>query len=273
MAFMSRAFKRRSSWIAIGICLIVPFTMAAATLQSRTLQAWDSYVRLTEARIDNELENSSGFLRADFMKPADSAKVWNRLRSGKVYSEGHELQVQGGMIHDWYGAIFIPDIKVDSLVRWIQDYDHHSRYFKEVERSKLLSRENNTFLVYLRITRSKLVTVHYNTNHKAVYRSHGAGRVSSRSVALRIAEIENAGTPSETEEPVGVDSGFMWRLNSYWRFQEQDGGVVVECESVSLSRSIPYGLGWLIREYVESVPRESLESVLTSIRDGVAGPH
>jgi hypothetical protein len=63
----------------------------------------------------------------------------------------------------------------------------------------------------------------------------------------------------------------MWRLNSYWRFLERDGGVVVECESVSLSRSIPYGLGWLVRQYVASVPRESLESVLTSIRDGAAG--
>ena len=63
---------------------------------------------------------------------------------------------------------------------------------------------------------------------------------------------------------MGDDSGFLWRLNSYWRFREQDGGVIVECESVSLSRGIPYGFGWLIGDYVESIPRESLESTLTS---------
>jgi hypothetical protein len=62
-------------------------------------------------------------------------------------------------------------------------------------------------------------------------------------------------------------------LNSYWRFLERDNGVVVECESVSLSRSIPYGLGWLVRQYVALVPRESFESVLTSIRDGAAVIH
>jgi len=102
-----------------------------------------------------------------------------------------------------------------------------------------------------------------------VYRDNGPGRASSRSFTTKIAEIDNAGTPSEKELPIGNDSGFMWRLNSYWRFREQDGGVIVECESVSLSRQIPFGFGWLVGSYVESIPRESLESALTSIRDGV----
>jgi hypothetical protein len=113
------------------------------------------------------------------------------------------------------------------------------------------------------------VTVHYNTEHTVIYRDNGPGRASSRSFTTKIAEIDNAGTPTEKEEPVGNDSGFMWRLNSYWRFREHDGGVIVECESVSLSRQIPYGLGWLVADYVESIPRESLNSALTSTRDGV----
>ena len=95
------------------------------------------------------------------------------------------------------------------------------------------------------------------------------GRASSRSFTTKIAEVENAGTRSEKELPLGVDGGYLWRLNSYWRFREQDGGVIVECESISLSRSIPFGLGWLIGRYIESVPKESLEDTLTSIRDGV----
>ena len=68
---------------------------------------------------------------------------------------------------------------------------------------------------------------------------------------------------------MGNDSGFLWRLNSYWRFQEENGGVFVECESISLSRAIPFGLGWLLKGIIESVPQESLESTLTSIREGV----
>jgi len=93
--------------------------------------------------------------------------------------------------------------------------------------------------------------------------------VFSDSHSTKIAQLDNPDTPQERERPVGEDSGFLWRLNSYWRYEEADGGVYVECESVSLSRAIPFGFGWIIGSYVESVPRESLENTLTSIRDGV----
>ncbi|HLQ77541.1 MAG TPA: hypothetical protein VK210_09305 [Terriglobia bacterium] len=263
---------------AFAICLglAMPVVAAAAVLQLHTLQSWDKYVQLTEKRIAGELHGTAGFLQTDFMKPANAAKVQGVLKSGKVYVErmktldaaGKEMPVPDGMIHHWYGAIFVPGIKVEPLLKWIQDYDHHSRYFKEVEQSKLISRNGDTFYIYMRLMRKKVVTVHYNTEHTAVYETNGAGRASSRSFTTKIAEIDDAGTPSEKEKPIGMDSGYMWRLNSYWRFREQDGGVVVECESVSLSRGIPFGFGWLIGDYVESIPRESLESALTSIREG-----
>jgi hypothetical protein len=243
----------------------------------RTLQSWDLYIQQTEKRISGELLEESRFLRMDRMKPADAAKVQSVVKAGNVYSErmktldagGLEIDVDDGLIHHWYGTIFIPEINVDPLLRWIQDYDQQYKYFKEVEKSKLLSHNGDTFRIYLRLTRTKDVTVHYNTEHTVVYRDNGKGRASSRSITTRIAEIDNAGTSKEKEEPVGNDSGYMWRMNSYWRFREQDGGVIVECESVTLSRQIPFGFGWLVGSYVESIPRESLESALTSLRDGV----
>ena len=265
---------------AFCLSLATPLAAAAAILQMRTLQSWDLYIRQTEKRIDGELPNESRFLRIDGMKPADAAKVQSVLKAGNVYSErmktlnaeGREIEANDGLIHHWYGTIFIPGIKVDPLVHWIQDYDQQYKYFKEVEKSKLLSHTGDTFRIYLRLSRTKVVTVHYNTEHTVIYRDYGPGRVSSRSFTTKIAEIDNAGTPSEKEMAIGSDSGFMWRLNSYWRFRERDGGVIVECESVSLSREIPFGFGWLVGSYVESIPRESLESALTSIRDGVRAP-
>jgi hypothetical protein len=104
-----------------------------------------------------------------------------------------------------------------------------------------------------------VVTVKYDTYHTAVYRRHDSSHASSRSVATRIVEDGEPGT----------DSGFLWGMNSYWRFSEEDNGVFVECESLSLSRSIPFGLEWLIGKYVDSVPRESLEETLKTIRKGV----
>jgi len=261
---------------AFAICLglAMPVVAAAAVLQLHTLQSWDKYVQLTEKRIASELHGTAGFLQTDFMKPANAAKVQGVVKSGKVYVErmktldaaGKEISVPDGMIHHWYGAIFVPGIKLETLLKWIQDYDHHSRYFKEVEQSKLISRNGDTFYIYMRLMRKKVVTVHYNTDHTAVYENNGAGRASSRSFTTKIAEIDDAGTPSEKEKPIGMDSGYMWRLNSYWRLQEADGGVYVECEAVSLSRDTPAVVSFLVGSFIKKFPAESMRSTLTALK-------
>jgi hypothetical protein len=262
------------------LVLLVPFIAAsgaaAAELQPKTLEAWNAYVRLTERRIGAELDHGTRFLAADFLAGNESRSARSLLKSGRIFirrmqtkdDAGREIGVQDGMIHHWMGATFVPGVSLDSLIRWLQDYDHHQQFFNEVEQSKLVSRDGATFKIFFRLKRKKIITVVYNTEHTAIYRTHDAKRVSSRSFTTRIAELEDPGTPEEKEKPAGNDRGFLWRLNSYWRFQEEDGGVVVECESVSLSRAIPFGLGWLINGYVESVPRESLENTLVSIREG-----
>jgi hypothetical protein len=272
-----RRAARGAVLFAICLCLATPLAAAVAILQMRTLKSWDLYTQQTEKRIAGELLDESRFLRMDAMKPADTAKIQSALKAGNVYAErmktldagGREIEVNDGLIHHWYGAIFIPGIKIDPLLRWIQDYDQQYKHFKEVEKSKLISQNGDTFRIYLQLTRTKVVTVRYNTEHTVIYRDNGPGRASSRSFTTKIAEIDHAGTASEKELPIGNDSGYLWRLNSYWRFREHDGGVIVECESVSLSRQIPYGFAWLIGDYLENIPRESLQSTLTSLRDGV----
>jgi hypothetical protein len=271
---------RHSVWylVLLAVCTAASPDAAAATLKPETVTAWETYVRLTEKRIDSELVSPGGFLRADHVKPTDAQAIRTAIKNGQTYIQklstmndnGSAVRVPDGLIHHWFGSIFVPKVGLESLLAWIQNYDQHHQYFKEVEQSKLLSKEGDTFKIFFRFVRKKVVTVHYNTNHTAIYRHHQRGQESSRSFTTRIAELENAGSASEKEKPVGDDSGFLWRLNSYWRFKEQDGGVVIECESISLSRSIPFGLGWLIKGFVESVPQESMESTLQSIRDGIA---
>ena len=87
-----------------------------------------------------------------------------------------------------------------------------------------------------------------------------------RSASTRIAEVADADTPRQREQPVGHDSGFLWRFNNYCALEERAEGTFVQCESISLSRDIPFGLGWLIGPFVNDVPRESLEFTLGAIR-------
>ena len=48
-------------------------------------------------------------------------------------------------------------------------------------------------------------------------------------------------------------------------------GVWVQCEAISLTRDIPAGMGWLVRPFVSSIPRESLTFTLQSTRAAVTG--
>ena len=249
---------------------------SAAKLKPKTLQAWERYQQLTEKRINGELAGGGSFLVLDLKKPDERARIRKVVKDGGVNIEkmrtldaGKEIDVEAGMIHHWIGQIFIPKMTLRTLRPWLQNYDRHADYFADVEKSKLLSRDGENFKIYLRLVRKKVITVRYNTEHSVVYRDHSPTRMSSRSIATKIAEIANAGTTTEKERTSDDDSGFMWRLNSYWRFEEVDGGVIVECESISLSRSIPFGFGWIVGSFVESVPQESLNSMLVGIRDGV----
>ena len=181
--------------------------------------------------------------------------------------DGSRLKVPSGLIHHWFGSVLVPGVKLTELLEWLQRYSDHENYFEEVETSTVLGRDGDLFDVFLRLKRTKIITVHYNTEHRIEYRHHDSQRVSSRSLATKIAQIENQGTPEELEKPQGDDNGFLWRLNSYWRFQEVSEGVIVECESISLSRGIPLVLKWFVGPYVNSVPEESMKNTLGSIRD------
>ena len=67
----------------------------------------------------------------------------------------------------------------------------------------------------------------------------------------------------------GTGNGFLWRLYSYWRFEQRDGGMYVQCEAISLTRDIPVGLGWMVRPFIKSIPEKSLTSTLEDTRRGL----
>jgi hypothetical protein len=264
--------------LVISSLLLLSSRVQGAELTHETLAAFERYVQLTEARIDRELSSPSGFLVQDFLPDEEKAAIAATLASGGVVTRklhtvdaaGAEIEIPDGLVHHWMGSILVPGVHVEEVVLWLQRYDEHERYFDEVERSRLLARDGDEFDISLRLRRKKVVTVHYDTEHHVRYRNLGRGRVSSESHSTRIAELDHAGTPEEREKRAGEDRGFLWRLDSYWRFEDVPDGVIVECESVSLSRGIPAALQWLVGGYLDSVPRESLESTLVPIRNGVS---
>ena len=252
-------------WLSAGI-VTAQNPAAPAELEPATVQAFDSYIRNAEAR----METGGAFLWVD----QDPARA-RQARTGQVLSQPWgaqtEIPVSGGLIHDWIGAVFIPGATLDRTLALVQDYDHHKNIYRpEVIDSKLVSRTDGDFKIYLRLLKKKVLTVVLNTHHDVRYTRLDATRCRSRSYSTRIAEVDNAGKPGERELPVGHDHGFLWRLYSYWRFEERDGGVYVECEAISLTRGVPRGLGWLIDPIIRNLPRESLANTLTATRTALA---
>lgn len=194
-----------------------------------------------------------------------------QVREGQVLAEFWSGQkpakVPNGLIHDWIGAAFVPATNLEATLALIQDYDNHKNIYQpEVIDSKLISRRGDNFQIYLRLLKKKILTVVLDTEHEVRYRSLDAAREDCRSRTTRIAEVENAGSEQENVLPPDTGYGFLWRLNSYWRFQARDAGVYVECRAVSLTRDVPLGLGWIIEPIIQKLPKESLIQTLASTR-------
>jgi hypothetical protein len=78
--------------------------------------------------------------------------------------------------------------------------------------------------------------------------------------------VQEAGKPEEKVLPPDTGYGFLWRLYSYWRFQQRDAGVYVECRAISLTRDVPSKLGWAINPIIKKLPKESLTNTLVATR-------
>jgi len=174
------------------------------------------------------------------------------------------------LIHDWIGAVFIPGTTVEETLALIQDYDNHKNIYQpEVIDSALKSRCGNDFKIYLRLLKKKIITVVLDSDHDVHYLSLDRTRWFCRTRTTRIAEVEDAGSPKERVLPPDTGHGFLWRLDSYWRFEEKNGGVYAECRAISLTRDVPFGLGWIIDPIIQNLPRESLINTLEATRQAL----
>ena len=252
-------------------------TALPTRLRSETISTFDRYVRLTEERNGVELKRGSPLLWIDSLPETQRADAYAALKRGEVQihqlatlDTGKPIVCPGGMIHDWVGAIFISDARLGDVLGVLQDYDHQSEYYDpDVERSKIESHEGDHFRVFLRFRRHKVITIVLDTEHDVRYFHDAPDRAHSRSSTVRIAEVQNPGKSDEREKTPGDDGGYLWRMETWWRMEERDGGVYVQSEVASLTRDIPAGLGWLIGPFVTSIPKETLVFTLEATRKAV----
>lgn len=241
-------------------------TTKPVQLKPQTVDAFDAYIRKAEAAMEQTLQANGPFLWSD-LNPERAQQVRGGQVVAQFWAGRGPASVPNGLIHDWIGAILIPDTTVKKTLALIQDYDNHKNIYKpDVIGSRLISHKDGDFQIYLRLLKKKIITVVLDTDHEVHYRALDGMRWVCRSYTTRIAEVEDAGSSKETILPPDTGYGFLWRLYSYWRFQEREGGVYVECRAISLTRDVPSGLGWVIKPIIQKLPKESLINALDATR-------
>jgi hypothetical protein len=266
-----RIHERHVKGGLVGCTAVIAVTLvgsaaaiAAARLQPEAAAAWNGYVRVTETRIARELKSPNGFLALDFARAAGPAR--NALLAGDLVVEpmsGTALDAPSAHVEHWRGAVFIPGTNVMRVVNELEQGPPPS---EDILRSSVVDHGPGWMQVSMRLRRKAVLTVVYDTEHIVTFMRESASRATSTSVATRIVEVADAGTPQEHVVPPGDDRGFLWRLNAYWRYQDVAGGMIAECESITLSRDVPFVVRFVVNPIVERTARESMTRTLVAMR-------
>jgi hypothetical protein len=280
IALMHRATIQKRTRIALillaTLSLVSP-PLSAETPAPETLKAFDNYAQSVETRNNEELAARKKFLFLDVLSQREREETYRLLKRQQTIVRHSSScasrdcsNIPGGIIHDWTGITFAPGVTLQQALSALQDYDRDADYYRPaVLRAKLLSREGNSFHVFLRLKETHVVTVVLDTEYEIQYLGLDGTHATSISHSTRITEIESPGSPHERATSPKDDHGFLWRLNSYWRFYQADGGVYIQCNAISLTRDVPTGLGWLVGPFIANVPRESLDFTLTATREAL----
>ncbi len=260
---------------ALALIVIVTAAPAPATAQPTpaALAAYISYIATMESRLDRQHRSPSAFL-APVASPLNGD---SGLRRGELIVEqltpatGSELP--GVLLHHWRGTAFAAGATTADFERMLRGFNAYPRFFApQVLQAKAVAENGDHLKATMRVRQRHVIAVVMDTDYDVTVGRLDARHGFSLSRSTRIAEIDSPGTAGERALGPGEEHGFLWRQNTYWSFEERDGGLYIQVESDSLTRSIPRGLGWAVTPYVESVPRESLEFTLHAVCNALGSP-
>jgi len=257
------------SFIIGWIVLVAAAIPAAGEPSTAAVAAFNSYAAGVEARLADQHRSATGFLAGT----ASGANGESRLRNGELIVERVETPAfdePGAMLHHWRGTAFAPGAKAADFERLLKDFDGYTRvYSPQVVRAQVVAREGERLQATMRMEQRHVITVVMDSSYDVTFGRLDWRHGYSLSRSTRITEIDGAGTAKERALTLAEEHGFLWRMNTYWTYEERDGGLYIQIEAVSLTRSIPRGLGWAVGPFVESAPRESLEFTLRSTCNGL----
>ncbi len=216
--------------------LLAPHLVSAAGPPPDAVAAWARHEAAAAARLDGAAATTAG---------VDNP-------------EGDAIPVPGGIVHVWRGSVLVRGVSLDTVLDVLM-HPGTPPPQEDVLESRVLARSGTSLQVYIKLERRSIVTVRYETEHDVLFRRDSPVLATSRSRARRISEIG------------GGDHGFLWRLSSFWRYRQLAGDVLIDVESLSLSRDIPFLVRPIAAPLIGRIGRESMGRTLTAVKNYIEG--
>jgi hypothetical protein len=246
--------------------------LSAATLQTETVSAWDSYVHTISVQASKRGSQEKTFLRLK-----ERSDLVERIRSGEIVAEpaipSTPKAVPSGLIHDWLGAAYVPHTTIDQMLPIVRDYARYKDFYQPAvldSKPIALNATDDRFSIVL-ANKSFFRKRALDSECKVSQFRVGERRWYSFSETTRVREVAEYGSKDQHLLPEDEGTGLIWRLFTVMRLEEQDGGVFVEVEAIALSRDIPGSMRWVVDPIVRRMARASLITSLTQTRDAVEG--
>jgi hypothetical protein len=237
---------------------------ALAEPSPAAVSAFDAYIHSVESKLAQQHRS-----RDSFLSPPLTGQMEKRLQQGELIIEpvtpltGSPLP--GALLHDWRGTAFVAGAKAADFERLMKNINAYPQHFApEVLQAKLLMQQGDHLQAIMRVRQKHVLTVVLDTTYDITFGRLDAQHGYSISRSTKVSEIDSPGTSSERALSADEEHGYLWRLYTYWTYEEGDGGLYLQIESVSLTRSVPTGLNWMVQPFIEKIPRESLEFTLRS---------
>lgn len=242
--------------------------MTAAALDPAALNEWNAYVQAATARMEQRAKPGTCYLWAD-----ESPDRLARVRAGEIVvapvAPQNPVKVPSGLIHDWIGTTFLPQVSLHQVLQVVRDYSRYKELYepdvlesKTVQAGDMASGAATDRFSMLLIHKALSLKTAIDTDYESRITRLDDRRVYSIGHTTRIQEMADYGSSAEHLLPEGTGHGFIWRLCAINRYMERDGGVYIELEAIALSRDVPASIRWIVEPVVRRLSRNSLSASL-----------
>jgi hypothetical protein len=259
----------RAAWLLplVAIATAAPvYPQFETRLSQKTRAEYHHYVRAVDAELKSRWQGGKGPALLLDERPEEKLKVRGGEFAIWEVNPAHDSPVHDGLVHDWAGAMFLPEARVADVVAALGDWKNQTRFYPEVIDSKLIFRNGDTAVGFWRLKRTKFVTVVLDVDLVSKTTNYPNQITAVITHATRVSEVANAGERGEKVLPDGEGHGYLWAFDAFWTLRQEKEGVYAECRTLSLSRTIPAALAWMVAPLVNTMPKESLLTTLQGTR-------